>query len=154
MKKRSGFYPMVKVGTAPVTAVGAAGGVLLTGTVAASGLDRALSAALEPFRSPWARHGPGKVLTDLAITLALGGDACSDAAVFRAEPGVYGPVASDPTILRTITAWLATPTAPWPRSLPLARPPARTCGPLPGRMLPAMRSMSGRRWSSIWTQRW
>ena len=77
MKKRSGFYPKLNVGTASVAAVGQAGGVLLTGAVRASGLDRALSAALEPFRSPWARHDPGKVLTDLAITLALGGDACS-----------------------------------------------------------------------------
>ena len=104
MKKRSGFYPKLNVGTASVAAVGQAGGVLLTGAVRASGLDRALSAALEPFRSPWARHDPGKVLTDLAITLALGGDACSDVAVLRSEPGVYGSVASDPTISRTITA--------------------------------------------------
>lgn len=104
MKKRSGFYPKLNVGPASVSAVGQAGGVLLTGAVRASGLDRALSTALEPFRSPQARHDPGKVLTDLAITLALGGDACSDVALLRTEPGVYGPVASDPTISRTITA--------------------------------------------------
>ena len=45
MKKRSGFYPKLNVGTASVAAVGQAGGVLLTGAVRASGLDRALSAA-------------------------------------------------------------------------------------------------------------
>ena len=104
MKKRSGFYPRLTVGAASVGAVGQAGGVLLTSTVRASGLDRALSAALAPWSPRWTRHDPGKVLTDLAISLALGGDACSDISMLRAEPGVYGPVASDPTISRTLKA--------------------------------------------------
>ena len=39
-------------------------------------------------------HDPAKVLLDLALTLALGGDTCSDLAVVRAEPAVFGPVAS------------------------------------------------------------
>jgi hypothetical protein len=42
-----------------------------------------------------------KVLLDLAITTALG-EACADIAVLRAQPGVFGPVASDPTVSRTI----------------------------------------------------
>ena len=42
------------------------------------------------------------MLLDLALTLALGGDTCSDLAVVRAEPAVFGPVASDPTLSRTI----------------------------------------------------
>ena len=104
MKKRSGFYPKLTVGAASVGAVGQAGGVLLTSTVRASGLDRELSAALAPWAPRGARHDPGKVLTDLAISLALGGDACSDVSTLRAEPGVYGPVASDPTISRTLKA--------------------------------------------------
>lgn len=107
MKKRSGFYPRHTVGAASVGAVGQAGGVLLTSTVRASGLDRALSAALAPWAPRWARHDPGKVLADLAISLALGGDACSDVSLLRAEPGVYGPVASDPTISRTLKALAA-----------------------------------------------
>lgn len=52
-------------------------------------------------------HHPGKVLTDLAITLALGGDCLANVAVLRAEPAVYGPVASDPTVSRTIDALAA-----------------------------------------------
>ena len=52
-------------------------------------------------------HDPGKVILDLAVTLALGGDALSDMATLRAEPGVYGPVASDPTVSRTIAALAA-----------------------------------------------
>ncbi|MGH3862261.1 IS1380 family transposase, partial [Actinokineospora sp.] len=55
-------------------------------------------------RKPLAVHDPGKVLTDLAIALALGGDCLADVALLRAEPGVFGPVASDPTVSRTIDA--------------------------------------------------
>lgn len=47
------------------------------------------------------------MILDLAVTLALGGDALSDMATLRAEPGVYGPVASDPTVSRTIAALAA-----------------------------------------------
>ena len=41
-------------------------------------------------------------MLDLAVTLALGGDCLADVALLRAEPGVYGRVASDPTVSRTI----------------------------------------------------
>ena len=40
-------------------------------------------------------------MLDLALTLALGGD-CLDIALLRAKPGVWGRVASDPTVSRTI----------------------------------------------------
>jgi hypothetical protein len=46
-------------------------------------------------------------VADLAIAVALGGDAACDVAVPRAQPGVFGPVASDPTVSRLI-ARLAT----------------------------------------------
>jgi hypothetical protein len=49
-------------------------------------------------------HDPAKVILDLAVAVALGGDALADAAVVRSEPGVYGPVASEATISRTIAA--------------------------------------------------
>lgn len=32
---------------------------------------------MTPWRKPWAGHNPAKVLADLTIMLALGGDACS-----------------------------------------------------------------------------
>jgi hypothetical protein len=82
--------------------VSQAGGVLLTETVRVVGLDRALSAALAPWRRPLAVHNPAKIVLDLAVTLALGGDCLADIALLRAEPGVYGLVASDPTVSRTI----------------------------------------------------
>ena len=91
------LYPSVRVDAAPVSAIGSAGGVLLTETLAVSGLASALSAGLEPWRKPQARHDPAKVLTDLALTLALGGDCLADAAVLRSEPDLFGPVASEAT---------------------------------------------------------
>ena len=52
-------------------------------------------------------HDPGKIVTDLAIAVALGGDAACDIAVLRAQPGVFGHVASDPTVSRLITTLAA-----------------------------------------------
>src|SRR5215203_3699376 len=51
-----------------------AGGSLLAQTAAVSGLERALSAQLASWRSAPARHDPGKVVLDLALAIALGGD--------------------------------------------------------------------------------
>ena len=100
--KITGLYPGVRVDTSATAAVGQAGGVLLTRTVAATGLDRLLSRALARWRKPLAVHDPGKIITDLALSLALGGDCLADLAVLRAEPGVYGRVASDLTVSRAI----------------------------------------------------
>lgn len=79
----------------------------MTETLRATGLDRALSGALGPWRKTLAVYDPAKVVLDLAVTLALGGDALSDIATVRAEPGVYGLIASDATVSRTITALAA-----------------------------------------------
>jgi len=111
VKQTTRFYPRPKVDTAKVVAVGQAGGVLLTDTVRAAGLDAALSQALTPWRKPFAVHDPGKVLLDLALSLALGGDCLADVAVLRGEPAVFGRVASDPTVSRTITALAGDPNA-------------------------------------------
>lgn len=101
--KSIGCYPRLRVDTSRVAAVGQAGGVLLTETVRLAGLDQALSAGLARWRKPLAVHDPAKVLCDLALSLALGGDCLADVGVLRAEPGVFGRVASDPTVSRTIS---------------------------------------------------
>ena len=72
MTNTTGLYPQLKVDTTASGAVGQAGGVLLTETIAATGIGRELSAALGPWRKPLAVHDPAKVITDLAVTLALG----------------------------------------------------------------------------------
>jgi hypothetical protein len=81
-----------------------AGGALLTAAIGRVGLDEALSAALAPWRKPHAVHDPAKVVLDLAVALALGGDCLADIAVLRSAPGVFGLVASDPTVSRTVDA--------------------------------------------------
>src|SRR4051795_6930997 len=82
--------------------VSSSGGVLLGQTIAVSGLARSLSAALSPWRSSRAVHDPGKVLVDVASAVALGGDCLADVAVIGAQPEVFGPVASDPTVSRLV----------------------------------------------------
>ena len=102
-----GLYPRVHADTTGAGVVSQAGAVALVETVRVAGLDAALATALARWRKPSARHDPGKVITDLAIALALGGDCLADVALLRAEPGVFGPVASDPTVSRTIDALAA-----------------------------------------------
>jgi hypothetical protein len=82
--------------------VSQAGAVLLVETVRKSGLDTAISAALAPWRKPRAVHDPGKILLDVALAVALGGDCLADVGMLRAEPDVFGPVASDPTVSRLV----------------------------------------------------
>jgi hypothetical protein len=52
-------------------------------------------------------HDPGKVLLDIALATALGGDCLPDVAMLRAETDVFGPVASDPTVSRLVDALAA-----------------------------------------------
>jgi hypothetical protein len=79
-----------------------AGSVLLIRTLQVTGLDRQLSAGLQRWRAPRAVHDPGKIIADLAAAVALGGDCLADIAMLRAEPGLSGPVASDPVVSRLI----------------------------------------------------
>ena len=102
MNKRIGSYPRVRVQGEGGAVVSQAGGVLLVETVRKTGLDTAISAALAPWRKQRAVHDPGKMLLDLALAVALGGDCLSDVAVLRAEPQLFGPVASDPTVSRLV----------------------------------------------------
>jgi Transposase DDE domain group 1 len=83
------------------------GALLLTQTMRATGLDRGLAAALERWRPPRAVHDPGKIIADLAVALALGGDCLADIAVLRAQPELAGPVASDPVVSRLVSALAA-----------------------------------------------
>jgi hypothetical protein len=82
--------------------VSQSGAVLLVETARKAGLDAAISAALAPWRKARAIHDPGKILLDVALAVALGGDCLADAAMLRAEPAVFGPVASDPTVSRLV----------------------------------------------------
>lgn len=53
------------------------------------------------------RARSGQDLLDVALAVALGGDCLADVGMLRAEPGLFGSVASDPTVSRLIDALAA-----------------------------------------------
>ena len=100
--KHKDLRPWLSVIAGGESLVSHAGGVLLVETARRCGLAGQLTRLLGRWRKPLAIHDPGKIVTDLAIAVALGGDAAADIAVLRAQPGVFGLVASDPTVSRLI----------------------------------------------------
>jgi hypothetical protein len=68
------------------------------------GLTSALRDALAPTVRRNRRHDPGRVLLDVALTLADGGDCLSDLSVLRDQPGLFGSVASTPTASRVVAS--------------------------------------------------
>lgn len=102
MNKTIGSYPSLDLDTAGTNVVSHAGATLLVDTIRTTGLEQALSTALSRWRRPTAIHDPAKILCDLAITLALGGDCLADIVTVRTEPDLFGLVASDPTVSRMI----------------------------------------------------
>jgi len=82
--------------------VGHAGSRLLAELAERSGLEAALSRALSPMAKRVRRHDPARVLVDLAITLAAGGECISDLTVLRQQPELFGQVASTPTVWRVL----------------------------------------------------
>jgi hypothetical protein len=95
--------PKIMVSADGTGIVSQGGGLLLAQTLRATGLDRGLDSALERWRQPRAVHSPGKIITDLAVAVALGGDCLADVAMVRAQPELFGPVASDPVVSRLVT---------------------------------------------------
>ena len=82
--------------------ISSAGAALLLKSAQVSGLATELSRAMSSWRLARSVHDPGKTVLDLAVTIALGGDCLADAAVLRAQPELFGSVASDPTISRLL----------------------------------------------------
>src|SRR5205823_5469467 len=61
-----------------------------------------LAWALLPLVRRSRQHDPGCVLVDLAVTAADGGVCVSDLAPMRAQPNLFGQVASQPTAWRLL----------------------------------------------------
>lgn len=123
--------------------VSSSGALLLRESINVAGLDRDLSRALQPWRPARAQHDPGKVLLDVATAVALGGDCLADVAAVRAQPAVFGSVASDPTVSRLFAVLAADVDAAvaairqarararpkvWQRRRPLAGMPGKRAG--------------------------
>jgi Transposase DDE domain group 1 len=105
--KNTPRHPNITVSADGKGLVSQAGALLLLDTLRATGLGQGLSAGLARWRAPRAVHDPGKIVTDLVVALALGGDCLADIAVLRAQPELAGPVASDPVVSRLVSALAA-----------------------------------------------
>lgn len=107
MRESTSCYPSLSVAATGSGAVSQAGVVALLRSADKSGLVTELSTALSRWRKLLAYHDPGKIMLDLAIALALGGDCLADLALLREQRAVFGAVASDPTVSRLIATLAA-----------------------------------------------
>ena len=78
-----------------------AGSALLSGLADAVGLTDDLVEALR-VHSRSVRHEPGRIVRDLAVMLADGGDALTDLGILRDQSALFGEVASEATAYRCI----------------------------------------------------
>jgi hypothetical protein len=79
-----------------------AGSRLLADVADAVGVPAVLSEALVNLRERRSGQDPGRVLADIAVMLADGGESISDLAVLRDQAAVFGPVASAATAWRVL----------------------------------------------------
>jgi len=79
-----------------------AGSALVALIADKTGLTGALSDGLEGLRQRRSAHDPGRVLRDLAVMLADGGDCLADLGAVRDQDALFGVVASDSTAFRVI----------------------------------------------------
>ena len=86
-----------------------AGTALLTQVAGKCGLTKALSRELAAMRERRAGHDPGRVVRDLAVMLADGGEALADLGAIREQAPLFGEVASDSTAYRAIERIAADP---------------------------------------------
>jgi hypothetical protein len=100
--------------TVEVTADGAGvvshAGTALLGQVADKlGLTQALSVRLAAIKQRRRGHDPGRVIRDLAVMLADGGECVSDLGAVREQEVLFGSVASDSTAFRVVDRIASTP---------------------------------------------
>lgn len=144
------FYPLPRVDVATVPAVSHAGAVLLTGTIHTTGLAGALREALEPWTKPLVEHHGARMILDLAMTLAIGGEVVRDTDLLRSEEGRSGQVAFAPTISRLLSS-LAQDAPAATRAISRARRDTRErAWALAGEHSPAARAVRRILWSSTW----
>ena len=86
-----------------------AGSALLAQIADTSGLTRALAVRLTDLKVRRSGHDPGRVVRDLAVMLADGGDCLADLAAVRDQDALFGAVASDSTAFRIVDRIASTP---------------------------------------------
>jgi len=87
------------------------GSALLAQVADKTGLTRALSSELGDLQLRAGSHDRGRVVRDLAVMLADGGDCLADFAAVRDQAALFGGVASDSTAFRVIDQLASNPDA-------------------------------------------
>src|SRR3954454_10130253 len=102
--QRAGRRFTVEVAADGEGLVSHAGAALVAEAADQLGLTQALSRALAGVRQRRSKHDPGRVVGDLAVMLADGGDCLADLRAVRDQQPLFGVVASDATAFRLIDA--------------------------------------------------
>jgi hypothetical protein len=106
---RDGRWVTVEVTADGAGLVSHAGSALLRQVADVVGLTGALSTRLGAIKQRRRGHDPGRVICDLAVMLADGGECVSDLAAVREQAALFGEVASDSTAFRTVARIASTP---------------------------------------------
>ena len=106
---RDGRSVTVEVTADGVGLVSRVGSALLGEVADRVGLTRALSTRLAAVKQRRRGHDPGRVIRDLAVMLADGGECVSDLGAVREQEALFGEVASDATAFRMIDRIARTP---------------------------------------------
>ena len=99
--------PTARFGTVEVAADGEglvshAGAALLVELADRVRLTRAMSRAMAITRERRSAHDPGRVLRDVAVMLADGGDCVTDLDAYRGQERLFGEKASETTTHRVL----------------------------------------------------
>ena len=107
--QREGRNVTVEVTSDGEGLVSHAGSALLAQIADKSGLTSALSLRLAGLKQRESGHDPGRVVRDLAVMLADGGDCLADLGAVRDQDVLFGTVASDSSAFRVIDKIASTP---------------------------------------------
>jgi hypothetical protein len=107
--QRDGRNVTVEVTSDGEGLVSHAGSALLAQIADKSGLTPALSVRLAGLKQRECGHDPGRVVRDLAVMLADGGDCLADLGAVRDQDALFGAVASNSTAFRVIDRIASTP---------------------------------------------
>jgi hypothetical protein len=99
---RDGRLVTVEVMSEGAGLVSHAGSALLAQVADKLGLTRGLSLRLAAIKQRRGGHDSGRVIRDVAVMLADGGECVSDLGAIRDQEALFGPVASDSTAFRVI----------------------------------------------------
>jgi hypothetical protein len=101
---QNGCVEKVEIVADGVGLVSRSGTALIAELTDRLGLTSALSEAFADTRERSGGHDRGRVLRDLALCLADGGDCLADLGALREQPELFGSVASAPTAWRAVAA--------------------------------------------------